>query len=66
MHNQELEVITEFCGKEKKSLNEALKGVRTKYRAKVDQYNTNIEVIFCGGSWMANHGNRRWIKRGRN
>ncbi len=45
LHSQELEVITEFCGTEKKSLKEALSAVRTKYRSKVDQYNTNIEAL---------------------
>jgi len=45
MHSQELEVINEFCGKEKKSLKEALTAVRTKYRAKVDKFNTNIEAL---------------------
>jgi len=45
MHAQELEVINEFCGKEKKSLKEALTAVRSKYRAKVDKFNTNIEAL---------------------
>jgi len=45
LHSQELEVISEFCGSEKKSLKEALSQVRSKYRSKVDQYNTNIEAL---------------------
>ena len=45
LHSQELEVISEFCGSEKKSLKEALSQVRSKYRAKDDQYNTNIKAL---------------------
>jgi len=46
-YKQELEIITEYCGRENNSLNDALSAIRAKYRANIEQFQVQLQVRFC-------------------
>ena len=46
-YKNELEIINDYCGKEKNSLNDALAAIRSKYRANVEQFQVQFQVISC-------------------